>query len=219
MQNLNKKHQARIINAIQQYGGIENIPGTFWQELKKEIDEQASVVLLIVFIAAYEETEDDLGFSVDETRIEAAGGSFIKARTDQLATEYVNHTRDRIIEISHEMRVKQVPFEEQLREIRKSLDQIIGDMRAENVAITETTNAISGGQRSGASDFQKDNAEYTVEEAWITAEDDRVCDVCGPLHGTLEPFWGQYFPGGPPAHPRCRCGIETRKVPRKENEK
>ncbi|MBC9783539.1 minor capsid protein [Heliobacterium chlorum] len=41
---------------------------------------------------------------------------------------------------------------------------------------------------------------------WLTAADERVCKVCGPLHRKLFPIDKIPF-GGPPAHPRCRCFI------------
>ena len=46
-----------------------------------------------------------------------------------------------------------------------------------------------------------------VVERWLTAEDERVCQICGPLDHTTEETWGQVVPGGPPAHTLCRCLI------------
>ena len=34
------------------------------------------------------------------------------------------------------------------------------------------------------------------------------CEICGPLHKTLEAYWSQFFPKGSPAHVRCRCRID-----------
>lgn len=49
--------------------------------------------------------------------------------------------------------------------------------------------------------------QYQVKRVrWLTAEDERVCDTCGPLHGRIFPIDEIPF-GGAPAHPRCRCFI------------
>jgi SPP1 gp7 family putative phage head morphogenesis protein len=40
---------------------------------------------------------------------------------------------------------------------------------------------------------------------WRTAEDDRVCAICGPRNG--ERYALDDAPMQPPAHPSCRCWI------------
>lgn len=49
-----------------------------------------------------------------------------------------------------------------------------------------------------------------VEKEWSTARDERVCPVCGTLHGEKVPE-NQPFSNGsmlPPAHPGCRCAVK-----------
>lgn len=51
----------------------------------------------------------------------------------------------------------------------------------------------------------------TIVREWITAEDERVCEVCGPLNG-VQVDWSDPFPTGaavPPAHPNCRCSFNV----------
>ena len=49
---------------------------------------------------------------------------------------------------------------------------------------------------------------------WITSVDERVCPICGPLHGVVVPLTAQFDGGfdGPPAHPRCRCDIAPAEI-------
>lgn len=52
---------------------------------------------------------------------------------------------------------------------------------------------------------------------WNTAVDDKVCPICKPLDNQREQpgvakNWSELFPGGPPAHPRCRCFLRWRLV-------
>jgi len=45
---------------------------------------------------------------------------------------------------------------------------------------------------------------------WETANDERVCPICGALHRKREGEWGGL--SGPPAHPRCRCGVRLERA-------
>lgn len=48
---------------------------------------------------------------------------------------------------------------------------------------------------------------------WVTADDERVCPVCGPLHMVEVPLHRRFTSGGrhfyaPGVHPNCRCTLE-----------
>lgn len=91
--------------------------------------------------------------------------------------------------------------------------QVFGDDRAEAIAITETTVATSaGGERAAVI-----TGKQSVLDIWYTAADDRVCKICGPLHKKNRDVWELQFPGGPPAHPNCRCYISYEFERKQEN--
>jgi hypothetical protein len=73
-----------------------------------------------------------------------------------------------------------------------------------NIFITE----ILTTQSEARFDFSDDNKDLALEEIWQTMEDERVCDICGPLDGKPMSEVDEYQP----AHPRCRCF--TRVVPK-----
>lgn len=70
--------------------------------------------------------------------------------------------------------------------------------RADVAAITEVTRLYAQGN---AAAWQASNVVTAM--IWRTAEDERVCEHCGPLDNTIIPFGGAL----PPAHPRCRCWV------------
>ena len=84
--------------------------------------------------------------------------------------------------------------------------------RGETIARTETILASREGTqeawRQAADEGLIDPA--TMVQEWVVAEDERLCDDCGPLDGETAPM-GSNFPGeggsGPPVHPNCRCDI------------
>ena len=78
------------------------------------------------------------------------------------------------------------------------LTPIFGEVRASMIAATETTRVVSAGNQ------QAFESTGMVDEVEIqTSEDDRVCEICGPLSGThlgvgdIDAF--------PPFHISCRC--------------
>jgi|GEM_PF-1302220 len=83
------------------------------------------------------------------------------------------------------------------------IEPLFGPVRAGMIATTETTRAMS--QATELYTKQLRETGHDVVERWLTAEDERVCDVCGPLDHTLEDVWRPQFPSGPPAHVGCRC--------------
>lgn len=80
---------------------------------------------------------------------------------------------------------------------------VYGESRAERIAVTETTTAISMGEDLGAEAAK--GVGYLSLAVWATAQDDRVCNTCGPLNGLPEAAWRADYPDGPPAHVHCRC--------------
>ena len=90
--------------------------------------------------------------------------------------------------------------------------------RARTIARTEIMTASNYGQLEGVrtsmgAGLMTDPSvgKYLVTKEWVTAEDERVCPVCGPLHDTQVDF-NEPFPNGtlvPPAHPNCRCSFNV----------
>lgn len=85
--------------------------------------------------------------------------------------------------------------------------------RARMVARTETMRALQEGQRQGYTQAVEQGVllPNRTRRQWVTANDERVCEVCGPMDGaltTLEQPWDT--PAGPldkptDSHPQCRC--------------
>lgn len=86
--------------------------------------------------------------------------------------------------------------------------------RAKLIATTETTRAYAEGEMAGARALESEGWFEYIKE-WQTANDDRVCPICQPLQGaTVNGTKGQFesIAGmllSPPAHPGCRCWINT----------
>lgn len=87
--------------------------------------------------------------------------------------------------------------------------------RAMNIARTELAWAYNKGEYAGVKQAQAENLLGDLKKVWCTAEDERVCSICGELDGQEAPMEGSFqFPGDslwagfketPPAHNGCRC--------------
>jgi len=94
-------------------------------------------------------------------------------------------------------------------ELVAMIEPVVGAKRAETVAITAATEAATAGVRAYREGMRAEhNLEYVM--IWETANDERVCPICGALHGKREDEWGGR--SGPPAHPRCRCGVRLERI-------
>lgn len=96
-------------------------------------------------------------------------------------------------------------------QLESLISPAFGPVRSEMIATTEVTRAYS----EATNEQQRMLAEAGIQmrRVWLTLNDEMVCPVCGPLHDTAENVWRGQFPGGPPAHPNCRCSAELEVVP------
>ena len=92
-------------------------------------------------------------------------------------------------------------------DLTADLEPYFGKMRAEMIAVTETTRAFAEGERKTVAEWQNYGAR--LEAVWHTNRDELVCPVCAALDGKPESEWGGM---DCPAHPRCRCWITHRSI-------
>lgn len=88
-----------------------------------------------------------------------------------------------------------------IKDLTRELERYYSPVRAEMIAVTETTRSVVQGEREAVWQMQKESGLRMIP-IWLTAQDDRVCPICGPRHKQV--IEGSNFP---PAHPRCRCGV------------
>ncbi|WHH58299.1 phage minor head protein [Petroclostridium sp. X23] len=89
--------------------------------------------------------------------------------------------------------------------------------RAMRIARTELCFAYNRGIDEGIKQAQAQGYIGQVQKRWMTADDERVCEICGPLDGQVVSqdvefyiLLPQKITGHhrlPPAHPHCRCTV------------
>lgn len=97
--------------------------------------------------------------------------------------------------------------------------------RGYNIARTELAFAYNQGSFEGTKQAQEKGYMGEVVKIWCTADDERVCPVCGALEGqrvAMDDDFSFYtrlaVPANPtikrvpPAHPSCRCAVMYREI-------
>jgi hypothetical protein len=80
---------------------------------------------------------------------------------------------------------------------------------ADRIAVTTTTEVQSTGEADAAIDVERVLGQRLIA-IWRT--EPGACHICTPLEGQTERVWSRQFPGGPPAHPNCRCSLDWRPI-------
>ena len=152
----------------------------------------------------------DLGVSVTVAQLDSVGFGFdwtlVNTRAREWATQYGYDLVSRITDTTRrglqEAVSRWVDKGEGLDALQKDLTPLFGRERAKVIAQTETTNVYAH-----ANELAAIESGVVDEMEFCTANDERVCPECGPMHGERRPIRGTYANGkGKPAlHPRCRC--------------
>lgn len=167
------------------------------KKLQSKLEEQyelAIVLMLIMFAEHYQDSP--LGDEIVKKNSELDRA--IRKRSQILATRQIKHL-NRLVQRTNRRAVKSEQDDEMLAE------RLWGEDRIRRIAITETTKSINIGENEAI--FFARKFAMDAYATWFTAEDERVCPICEPYHGTTEEVWGEEFPYGGPAHVKCRCSL------------
>jgi len=148
----------------------------------------------------------DLGWGVDYDELLTEGLEFAGREGATLIGRISGTDRKYVDKIRAQLQAGEITEDAATEMIAKAF----GKVRASTIAVTETTVGLSG----AAFALQADMAAQGVKtvQRWLTAEDERVCPICGPLDHMLEDSWLAEFPTGPPAHVNCRCVTDVELV-------
>lgn len=94
--------------------------------------------------------------------------------------------------------------------------------RGYNIARTELALAYNQGSYEGTKQAQAAGYMGQVVKVWCTADDERVCHICGPLDGKAVAMDEDFdfktkltsptIRKVPPAHPSCRCSVLFKEI-------
>jgi len=188
---------------------LENVPPEYWQNGWRTIQREVEPVLLDVYLTQATNVMLSVGIGVSLDNINHQAVNWVRSHTEEVLRQMWRSREDITAEmLANARQVGEIigqGYEEGLtiREIRERLQSYYSPVRAEMIAVTETTRAVVEGERAYVEELERETGQRMVP-IWMTANDEivRKCPICWPKHE--KPITnGQY----PPAHPRCRCGV------------
>lgn len=210
LSRLNSKHRRELRGLMGIPADVRNVPSDFWLRVENEMREEEAAALFLLFMASanFHATGEIGGRGLDistRSQLNFQAEAFSQRRATDSARDYVSVARLRTQDLGEMIRQATQADELLTRQrVEDELTKIFGPERAEKFGVTDMTAAQSAGGDAGI----EATVGKTMQDLWITEDDDRVCPTCRPLHRTRREDWERLFPQGPPAHPMCRCIVE-----------
>lgn len=205
LDQLQAEHAARVARAIM---AGKHVDDALWARLSDETRAVLSGYLRRVYAASAMRWMRRLGLALLPEAIERDAETWAATYTERLAPLVTATARERIENGVADLRSKLDPTEDlDPAKVDELATQVFGSNRAASIAATETTRAETSGGWDSVNRINSEVGDEVIEARWITADDDRTCWICNPLHNTDRDTWGPEFPEGPPAHPGCRCSL------------
>lgn len=211
-----RKIRALMIRRLQrqlemlQFWGIQKAKPRLKIDLPEwEDDDFIDELIAIIFAAGrygIELFEDQVGIGLDYTLANARALTWAREYTFKLV-KGIDDTTVKILQEAVSSFIETPGFN--IGDIIDQLTQMgFTEKRASTIAVTETTRAFAEGQKEAGRILREENPGVKVVKTWFTNNDDRVCDICGPLDGQTVDYDEPWPEDGPPAHVNCRCWIE-----------
>lgn len=209
---LSKGLRAEMSNLLDLLGDppdLSRVPNEYWQNGWRSIQKDVEPVLLDVYLTQATNVMLSVGIGVSLDDINHHAVNWARAHTEEVLREMWSSRQNITSEILAGARqVGEVVAEgyEQgltIREITERLQPYYSPVRAEMIAVTETTRAVVEGEKAYVEQLERETGQRMIP-IWMTANDEivRRCPICWPRHE--KPITNGQFP---PAHPRCRCGV------------
>lgn len=195
--NVQSKERRKLLAALGEPPNLDNVTPEFWQQYSHSLRKEIVPALEKMFMASAEAMlAQTPAIGVDWTLINKNAAEWASRYGFDLVSGITDTTREAL-----QQKVSAF-FENQMTmpQFAEALEPLFGPVRAEMLAITETTRAANAGLQGVVDELDKTGIVMVAR--WSTAVDEHVCPICEPLDGKLQ---GDGWDELPPAHPRCRC--------------
>ena len=183
---------------------IENVPQEFWETGHKTLALAMEPILMDIYLGQAEAMLGTVPIGVSWDMINKGAQEYSRRYGFDLVKEIMNNTQGGITDILRALQTEIPNFYEagvDLGTLTDRLSRWFSPVRAEMIAITETTRAASQAEQAVAAEIERESGIKMIP-IWNTENDERVCPICGPRDGK-EITDGQF----PPIHVRCRCFV------------
>ena len=194
----------RVVKELRKGG----LPPTFWEReliiLWDELSDTTIGILVQASQGAYALMPDVVQHLTDELDVRMSLVSYAREYRDTWLS-YINETtRAHVADAITAWHESGEPIDNLIKILSNPDLGLFDKKRAKLIATTEVTRLYAYGNYA----MWKEKG-YIKSWRWNTANDERVCEICGPREGQIYPL--EYLAPGStsdvqiPAHPRCRC--------------
>lgn len=201
-------HYEEMMDILGDPPSLSNVPYTYWERYNQDVRNALSAQLNEIFYDQFMTALEGFGIGMDNTEGSEEALSFIQQYTFDLVKGITETT---IEGIRKELEAWERDGSMRIEDLAKRLYRYYSPIRAEMIAITETTRAAAQGERNTVDKITAQSG-IRFEAVWQTANDELVCPICGPRHNQV--ITDDMYP---PAHPRCRCWVNHRVILEGEN--
>lgn len=184
---------------------LSRVPAEYWSNGWRGIQRDVEPILLDAFLSQAESLMLSVGIGANWDNVNRQAVNWARTYTEdflrklwetrnETVTDLVLRRTGEIIGEGYEQGLS-------IREITERLSHLYSPVRAEMIAVTETTRAVVEGERAFIAELERETGQQMIP-IWLTANDERVCPICSPRNE--KPITDGMYP---PAHPRCRCGV------------
>lgn len=195
---VNRETYNRLSELLGDPPKLDNITEDVWREIQANYETTLMPEMESIFMEAANGMLDNVGIGVEWDLINRRASDWSRRYTFDLVSG-INDNNRRVLRESvgdfYEQRLNLGGLQDRLR-------STFGPVRAEMIAITETTRAASQGEEAYANELRRQGAELVA--IWNTSNDAITCPICSPRNGKQQGDGWEY---PPPAHPRCRCWL------------
>ena len=188
---------SRLLDYLGDPPRLENVPYDYWQNGWRDIQKDVEPILVDIYLGQAQAMMDDVNIGVDLDQINLTASTWARNHTEQVLMDLFGKRYDHLDEIIPRF------YNEgwNLGQLRTDLERWYSPVRAEMIAVTETTRAAVEGERAMVAELEAITGRR-MAPIWQTNKDERVCPICGARHGK-EITDGKF----PPIHPRDRCWV------------
>lgn len=168
-------------------------------QLITSIDEMTRLAVRKIIIDAF---NDQIDYRATARRIKNVVG--LHPKWAEAVVKYEKTQYARLIRMGIKPEKALLRAQEQASKYADSLKS----KRATMISRTEIQLAQNEGRYEGWKQAAEEGlVDPQAMKMWVTAEDERTCDICAPLDGEIVPWNGTFSIGleAPIVHPHCRC--------------
>jgi len=204
----NQRQLEKLLKLMGNSPSLAKIPPSFWTDSQLQLAAELIPFSEDVYLASANRLLETVPIGVDWALVNQDAVDWASRYVGQLVKD-ISKSTERAVgrAVSNFFAEEQTigDLEKRLARMKDKFGVAFGPQRAEMIAVTEITRAATQGELGVAARLKAEGIE--MRKVWQTNKDDLVCPICEPLQSKEEQDWRAVAPDGPPAHPRCRCGL------------